>query len=90
MIDAEMEADVRIAFQENVHVISTDSDYLMHRNVVALHRLQLGVRSRKVSIVSTYRRAVLRKLNLSSDKLITLGIVSMNDYDPNVRGNTIH
>ena len=81
-----MEADVLIAQKQNVHVISTDSDYLFHKNVVALHRFKLSVYSKLVSIVSTLKSDILVKLNLDSNKWTLLGIVNKNDYNGNING----
>ena len=83
---APMEADVWIASQENVHVLTTDSDYLIHENVLALHRFRLSNFSKKITILSTERRSILKKLGILSQTLTALGIVSRNDYDTNVAG----
>jgi hypothetical protein len=84
-----MESDVWIASQQNVHVLSTDSDFLFHPNVIALHRLRINMRSPNLSIITTFRDSLSRKLQISSNKLKLLGIVSMNDYDPNIKGKQL-
>ena len=83
---APMEADVLIASKENAHVLTTDSDYLIHENVVALHRFRLSNFSKKITILSTERNSILKKLGIPSQTLTALGIVSRNDYDTNVAG----
>ena len=81
-----MEADVWIGSKENAHVISTDSDYLFHKNVVALHRFKLATLSKFVSITTTRKLDILAKLKLTGLQWTLLGIVNRNDYDSNVIG----
>jgi hypothetical protein len=53
---------------------------------VALHRFRLSNFSKKITILSTERNSILKKLGIPSQTLTALGIVSRNDYDTNVAG----
>ena len=79
---ADMEADVYIARIPEVHVMSSDSDFFIHKNVKAVHKLNLW----KKSIISIKRSDVMSKLALTSNQLVLYGMVNLNDYDSNVRG----
>jgi hypothetical protein len=72
VVMAAFEADVFIASQSNAIAVSSDSDYLFHRNVAV--SAVLNTRKKTVLIWKTID--VRQTLNLSQAKLTTLGILS--------------
>ena len=80
--EAEFEADVFIAKQDNCIVVSADGDYYFHKNIETYGKfIKKGP---NISILAFKRSHILDKLELSSDQLLSLGILSGNDYADNI------
>ena len=83
---ASMEADVFIAQQVAAIVVSKDGDYYCHKNVSVYGKFILQTRTMQVQVLSFNQMEILDRLGLASAQLSVLGILSGNDYVPNIKG----
>jgi hypothetical protein len=82
VLNAAFEADVLIAQNPFCMVVSGDGDYYFHQNVDTYAKFIM--KGPVVSILAFKRFHILRQLDLSSQQLLALGILSGNDYGDNL------
>ena len=80
IVEAAFEADVFIASKKNSIVISADGDFYFHKNVKTFGKFS------RSGVIAFEKDHILKSLKVSSEQLLVLGVVSGNDYSPNIAG----
>jgi hypothetical protein len=86
-LKANFETDLAIAQKPNAVVISQDSDFFFHKNVVKFAKILPRGKTLKVLVFDNEK--VKKHLKLSTDGMLMLGNLSGNDYSPNIKNTRI-
>jgi len=78
IVEAAFEADVFIASKKNSIAISADGDFYFHKNVKTFGKFS------RSGVIAFEKDHILKSLKVSREQLLVLGVVSGNDYSPNM------